>query len=109
MTDPRLEKAEIDLVPAEAMDAIADGEGVDDVKHIADRLFAAERSTELEVKMSLIEALKLYPWASLWSILISFAVVMEGESNEVSHHQDCPNIALRIRRYPPWIILYVHL
>lgn len=48
------------------------------VQQLADRLFAAKQSTETEIKMSLWEALKLYPMASLWSILISFAVVMEG-------------------------------
>lgn len=45
---------------------------------LAERLFAARQSTETEVKMSLWEALKLYPMASMWSLLISFAVVMEG-------------------------------
>ena len=55
------------------------GEKSDIVKNLADRLFAAQQSTETEVKMSLWQALKLYPKASMWSLLISFAVVMEGE------------------------------
>lgn len=39
----------------------------------------AQAGNESERKMGLMEALKLYPRASAWSILISFAVVMEGE------------------------------
>lgn len=50
----------------------------DAVQQLADRLFAAKQSTETEVKMSLWDALRLYPMASMWSLLISFAVVMEG-------------------------------
>ncbi|OJJ42455.1 hypothetical protein ASPZODRAFT_137267 [Penicilliopsis zonata CBS 506.65] len=50
----------------------------DTATQLEERLFAAQQSTEAEVKMSLWQALKLYPKASLWSILISFAVVMEG-------------------------------
>ncbi|KAJ2968522.1 hypothetical protein NQ176_g9139 [Zarea fungicola] len=53
------------------------GQDQDLTKEMADRLFAAKQSTEVEVTMSLWEALKLYPMASMWSILISFAVVME--------------------------------
>lgn len=55
------------------------------VQELADRLFAAQQSTETEVKMSLWEALKLYPKASMWSLLISFAVVMEGEWLQSRH------------------------
>lgn len=51
----------------------------DNVTQLADRLFAAQQSTETETNMSVWEALKLYPMASMWSILISFAVVMEGK------------------------------
>jgi hypothetical protein len=69
-----------DLQPA-APYAAPTGKGEDSntVKQLADRLFAAEQSTETEIKMSLWDALRLYPKASMWSILISFAVVMEGE------------------------------
>lgn len=56
----------------------AGGQDQDLTKEMADRLFAAKQSTEVEVTMSVWEALKLYPMASMWSILISFAVVMEG-------------------------------
>jgi SP family general alpha glucoside:H+ symporter-like MFS transporter len=40
----------------------------------------AQAGNDSEVKMGLFAALRLYPKASAWSIAISFAVVMEGES-----------------------------
>lgn len=58
--------------------AVTRGDEHENVDKIADRLFAAQQSSETETTMSLWEALKLYPMASMWSILISFAVVMEG-------------------------------
>lgn len=67
--------------PQEGLGA-AEGQDLDPVKkNLADRLFAAQQSTETELKMSLMEAIRLYPMASMWSLLISFAVVMEGEEN----------------------------
>ncbi len=54
----------------------------DHVDKIADRLFAAQQSSETETTMSVWDALKLYPMASMWSILISFAVVMEGRKSQ---------------------------
>jgi hypothetical protein len=57
-----------------------EGDGnLDRAEQIANRLFAAEQSTETELNMTFWEALMLYPKASMWSILISFAVVMEGK------------------------------
>ena len=41
-------------------------------------LFEAEAGEAAEHRLGLLAALKLYPKASIWSILISFAVVMEG-------------------------------
>lgn len=68
-------------VQAAAHDEFAEGEGKEvRVTQLADKLFAAQQATETEVAMSLWQALKLYPKASMWSILISFAVVMEGTS-----------------------------
>lgn len=40
----------------------------------------AKAGNDAETKMGLIAALKLYPKASAWSIAISFAVVMEGNT-----------------------------
>lgn len=53
----------------------------DRAEQIANRLFAAEQSTEMEINMTFWQALKLYPKASMWSLLISLAVVMEGKGS----------------------------
>ena len=63
---------------AAAEAAVEGGQNPDSVTQLANRLFAAEQSTNTELKMTLWEALRLYPMASMWSLLISFAVVMEG-------------------------------
>lgn len=41
-------------------------------------LEGAKRATEKEHEMGLLEALRMYPKASAWRILISVAVIMEG-------------------------------
>lgn len=68
---------------SEGTQYVAHVEGADQdhdaAKQLADRMFAAQQSTDNEVTMSVFEALRLYPMASMWSILISFAVVMEGK------------------------------
>jgi hypothetical protein len=53
---------------------------VNQVKKLEMLLHEAELGTAAEHRMSLWQALKLYPKASAWSIAISFAVVMEGEA-----------------------------
>ncbi|KAL8282860.1 hypothetical protein RB597_010215 [Gaeumannomyces tritici] len=62
-----------------------DGGPADDVAAEKERIHnleamieGAKRATENEHKMGLFEALRMYPKASAWSILISVAVIMEG-------------------------------
>ncbi|EJT71349.1 hypothetical protein GGTG_10608 [Gaeumannomyces tritici R3-111a-1] len=62
-----------------------DGGPADDVAVEKERIHnleamieGAKRATENEHKMGLFEALRMYPKASAWSILISVAVIMEG-------------------------------
>jgi len=52
-----------------------------DVQKAEAFLADAQAGNDSEVKMGLLAALKLYPKASAWSIAISLAVVMEGESS----------------------------
>jgi len=58
--------------------ANANDTDLDHVKKVETLLLEAEAATEAEHKMGLWKALKLYPKASAWSILLSFAIVMEG-------------------------------
>jgi SP family general alpha glucoside:H+ symporter-like MFS transporter len=51
-----------------------------DIQKAENFLTDAQAGNEAEQRMSLWQALKLYPKASAWSILISFAVVMEGKT-----------------------------
>ncbi|KAL8396822.1 hypothetical protein RB594_003782 [Gaeumannomyces avenae] len=62
-----------------------DGGPADDVAAEKERIHnleamieGAKRATENEHKMGLFEALRMYPKASAWSIMISVAVIMEG-------------------------------
>lgn len=55
---------------------------IDRVKQAEISLLEAEAATEQEHRMGLIQAIKRYPKAATWSLLISFAVVMEGRSSE---------------------------
>ena len=56
------------------------GDEIDRVKAAEQLLHEAEEATASEHRMGLWQGLKTYPKASAWSIAISFAVVMEGES-----------------------------
>ncbi|KAL8364826.1 hypothetical protein RB595_003890 [Gaeumannomyces hyphopodioides] len=62
-----------DGVPAD--DVAAEKERIHNLEAM---LEGAKRATENEHKMGLFEALRMYPKASAWSILISVAVIMEG-------------------------------
>lgn len=44
-----------------------------------EELLLAQKATDGEHNMGLIQAVKTYPKAVAWSMAISFAVVMEGE------------------------------
>lgn len=44
----------------------------------------AKQATDQEHKMTLLQALRLYPKAAIWSILISASLVMEGFDTAVS-------------------------
>ena len=57
------------------------GADVERVKQAEVLLLEAEAATESEHRMGLIQAIKRYPKAATWSLLISFAVVMEGVSD----------------------------
>jgi hypothetical protein len=79
MAKDDVEEFEPEVAPVGERDGGVFAVGDDpNVKQLADRLFAAQQSTDVEIKMSLWEALTLYPKASIWSLLLSFAVVMEG-------------------------------
>jgi hypothetical protein len=52
---------------------------VEDALRLETMVNDAKVATEAEHNMSLWQAIKRYPKASVWSLLISFAVVMEGE------------------------------
>jgi SP family general alpha glucoside:H+ symporter-like MFS transporter len=52
---------------------------VEDALRLETMVNDAKVATEAEHNMSLWQAIKRYPKASVWSLLISFAVVMEGK------------------------------
>lgn len=72
---PTLTPSPDDLAPAPSNDPELTKEKV---LRLETMLVEAEAATQSEHKLGLWQALKLYPKASAWSILISFAVVMEG-------------------------------
>jgi SP family general alpha glucoside:H+ symporter-like MFS transporter len=49
----------------------------------------AKQATEQEHKMTLMQAVRLYPKAAMWSILISTSLVMEGYDTAVSRPKIC--------------------
>lgn len=73
-----------------------------DIQQAENFLSDAQAGNDAEKRMGLLQALKLYPKASAWSILISFAVVMEGMSFGRTRCLPSPLTILmpRLRCYP---------
>lgn len=62
----------------------------------------ANAATRKEHELTLARALKAYPKAIMWSILLSTAVVMEGYDTVSNHHFlkiDIPKIELQLTSY----------
>jgi MFS transporter, SP family, general alpha glucoside:H+ symporter len=55
-------------------DTKLDSVSTNDLKHVDDAQIAADK----EHQLTLVEALKAYPKAIAWSVLLSTAVIMEG-------------------------------
>ena len=66
----------------------------DEIVRLSEQLAQARAATASEHKMSLLQALKRYPKASAWSVVISLAVVMEGERIDTRLSD------IRVRRRP---------
>lgn len=52
---------------------------IDKIKALETLILEAEAGTNAEHSMTLWQGLRTYPKASAWSMLISVAVIMEGE------------------------------
>lgn len=86
---------------------IHEGDDLKDTQKAEAFLADAQAGNDSEVKMGLIAALRLYPKASAWSIAISFAVVMEGESDDAGSEKRKAYrrpfqrlVSIRLRYYP---------
>jgi SP family general alpha glucoside:H+ symporter-like MFS transporter len=71
------EKIEVDKDVSHIDNANANGGDWDELRQ------DAMRAEENEMSMGLIEGLKTYPTAALWSLGISFLIVMEGYDTQV--------------------------
>lgn len=103
----------------DGLTAIKSGDGDDELQHIKaleQVVQSARAGAEKERNMTLLQGIKLYPKAIMWSLLISTCIVMEGFDMALVNTM-CPLSAFPIRDseltwisdgFDPWNKKYGH-